>query len=184
MLIGITGPAGAGKDTVADMLVERGFVKLAFAGPLKEMLAVIGMPEPADRALKEAQIEGFDFTWRRAIQTLGTEWGRGLDWDIWTKIVGCRIHNLLAAQEYVGATAHIVLSDVRFENEAMMIRQLGGCVVHLEGRKVDLGSAAGHVSEQGLRKEANDYVLPNYQTLVDLRIAVKNMLYGAGHPNA
>lgn len=36
MIIGIDGYAGAGKDTVADMFVQRGFTKLSFADALRE----------------------------------------------------------------------------------------------------------------------------------------------------
>ena len=39
-LIGLTGPAGSGKDTVADLLVTHcGFIKFAFADPLKTEVA-------------------------------------------------------------------------------------------------------------------------------------------------
>jgi hypothetical protein len=36
MIIGIDGYAGAGKDTIADLLVKRGFTKLSFADALRE----------------------------------------------------------------------------------------------------------------------------------------------------
>ena len=146
MILGIAGPAGAGKDTVADYLVsQHGFVKLAFAGPLKEMLAAAGFPEPADRDDKEKQLFGFNFTWRQAAQQLGTEWGRALDRNIWVKIVSQR------AIECIGRGQNVVLSDVRFENEAVLIRgPLEGAILHLVGRQADIGDAASHVSESGV----------------------------------
>ena len=39
MLIGITGFIGSGKDTVANMFVERGCVQDSFAAPLKDRQA-------------------------------------------------------------------------------------------------------------------------------------------------
>lgn len=164
MILGIAGPAGAGKDTVADYLVaQHGFVKLAFAGPLKEMLAVAGFAEPAERALKEALVPGFDFSWRRAAQALGTEWGRVLDPAIWTKIIARRI-DILSEQR-----RHVVLSDVRFANEASLIRGLGGSILHLYGRRVDLGEAAAHVSENGVQYwPSKDHLINNAGSLVEL----------------
>lgn len=38
MIIGIDGDAGAGKDTIADVLVKVGFMKVSFADPLRESL--------------------------------------------------------------------------------------------------------------------------------------------------
>lgn len=160
IVLGTAGPAGAGKDTVADYLVaHHGFIKLAFAGPLKEMLAVIGMPEPYDREKKEQPVPGFDFTWRQAAQFLGTEWGRGLDPDIWVKIIRMRIEHLEKLR--CGEKARIVLSDVRFENEAAMIRGMGGRVVHLRARGGLSGATAGHASEGGLQAAESDYNVNN-----------------------
>lgn len=57
-LIGIDGNKGAGKDTLADALITRlGFKRLAFAQPLKDMLAEVFILPPItfeDRALKDA----------------------------------------------------------------------------------------------------------------------------------
>lgn len=174
ILVGITGRAGAGKDTIADYLVrEHGFTKLSFAGPLKAMLAVAGMPEPMEREMKERPIPGFDFTWREAAQKLGTEWGRALDPNIWAKVVEAQILNKASFAD------RIVLSDVRFENEAAMIRRLGGKVLHVTGRAADLGANAGHVSEAGLRIDAVDALVDNGGDLSDTLEQVRAVLRGA-----
>ena len=171
MIIGIAGPAGAGKDTVADFLVSHyNFTKLAFAGPLKEMLAAGGFPEPV-RELKEAKIEGFDFTWRQAAQQLGTEFGRALDPDIWTKIIDRRI-DVLAEQR-----KRVVISDVRFENEAVLIRKRGGYIIHMVNRRSDLGGAGGHASEAGVRSGPGDASMCNDGTIEDLYRNLKTHMY-------
>jgi hypothetical protein len=162
ILAGMTGKAGAGKDTLADYLVrEHGFTKLSFAGPLKAMLAAAGMPEPASRELKEMPVPGFDFTWREAAQKLGTEWGRALDAEIWTKVVEQRIAREAALYSLPGTGPRFVLSDVRFENEAAMIRRLGGKVLHVTGRAADLGANAGHASEAGIAVVEGDIEIDN-----------------------
>lgn len=141
-IVGITGKAGSGKDTVADYLVARHqYTKISWADTLKAMLAVAGFPEPPNRDDKEKQIEGFDFTWRDAAQKLGTEWGRGLDPEIWVKITERRVRR---------ATDRVVISDVRFENESAAIRRMGGKVLFLAGRAADIGAAASHASEAGI----------------------------------
>lgn len=141
-IVGITGKAGAGKDTVADFLcMYHEFQKQSFAAPLKAALASMGFREPALRDDKEKTVPGFDFTWREAAQTLGTEWGRALDPDIWVKIAALRTRR---------SDDHVVFADVRFENEAAMIRKIGGIVLHITGRSANLGDAATHASEAGV----------------------------------
>ena len=138
-LIGICGKAGSGKSTASQFLVkEYGYEEVSFAATLKRMLAAGGMAEPFDRDLKEAKVEGFDFTWRKAAQTLGDEWGRQcLDPDIWVKL---SMQNLKPDGKYV-------FSDVRYDNEQFSILQAGGQMVFLSGREVDLGESANHASE-------------------------------------
>jgi dephospho-CoA kinase len=151
MIIGIAGKAGSGKGTVAKVLVEQyGFKELAFASPLKIMLASIGWAEPS-RDKKEELIEGFEFTWRQAAQALGTEWGRALDPDIWVKIT------LQDSLRYI----NVVFSDVRFQNEALAVRERG-ILLHVEGRATTAkGSSASHPSEAGVLKSPVDHVLDN-----------------------
>jgi hypothetical protein len=152
-VIATTGPAGAGKDTVADFLVMRyGYVKMSMAGPLKAGMAAMGFPEPINRDDKEKIIPGFDFTWREAAQRLGTEWGRGLDPDIWVKAMALRCRR---------STDRIVISDVRFENEAEMVRSIGGRVLHIRGRSVNLGANGAHASEAGVTVDERDGVIDN-----------------------
>lgn len=158
MITGITGKAGAGKDTAADYLVSQyGFVKVSFAATLKKMLDVAGLPEPFNRDDKEKVVEGFDFTWREAAQKLGTEWGRSLDPDIWVKLT---MNSLDPHKNYV-------ISDVRFENEASAIRKQG-VLIHLVGRQVDLGKNANHPSEAGIIECLKDIRIENSDTIENL----------------
>lgn len=169
VIVGITGPAGAGKDTVADFLVERhGFTKMSMADQLKAGLRAMGFQEPANREDKEKLIPGFDFSWRQAAQRLGTEFGRALDPEIWIKTMEGRMRR---------ADERIVISDIRFENEAAMVRRIGGKLLFLHGRKADLGEAAGHVSEAGiLFCPTKDYLIDNSGLFADTEVQVRAAL--------
>lgn len=168
MLIGLCGKAGAGKDTAADMLVEVGFVKLAIAQGLKDMLAVIGILEPA-RKDKEKILPGYRFSYRKAAQTLGSDWAHSIDPDLWVKLVRARLDTLKAR-----GIGKVVISDVRFTNEVRMIQGLGGRIIEIQGRATDLGALSKHVSERGVSEKDIDLVIDNSGTFTDL----KSKLYG------
>jgi len=147
-LIAIVGVAGAGKSTVAEHLVHRhGFVRTRFAQPLKEMLRALLMSRGGDYDyinrctdgdLKETPIPELNGrTPRHAMQTLGTEWGRGLVHDaIWVD----------AWEDMARAESDpVVVDDCRFVNEAAKVKALGGQVWRVERP----GFVAGpHRSEQ------------------------------------
>lgn len=168
-IYGLAGPAGCGKDTAAAYLREKGFVAYSFATPLKNMLTVAGWPEPESRLAKELQVEGFDFTWRQAAQTLGTEWGRTLDPNIWLK---------LGRKACEAETRDFVFTDARFENEASVIRELGGHVLHISGRSATLqGDTAAHISERGLGfVEGVDFKVDNSSTLESLHLQLDTIM--------
>ena len=156
MIIGISGKAGCGKSTAAKYLVEKyGFVEVSFAAILKNMLSVAGLPEPSNRDDKEKNVEGFDFTWREAAQTLGTEWGRSLDENIWVKLTMASLED---GKNYV-------FSDVRFDNEALSIIRKNGVVLEMSGRSVDLGQNSSHASEKGVDTFWITYVTGNSESV-------------------
>ena len=154
ILIGMAGPAGSGKDSAAKMLIDiaGGGKIISFASPLKAAMAAMGMPEPDDREAKEKNIPGFDFSWRKAAQTLGTEWGRGLQADLWIKLA-------LKHRALEGLT---VISDVRFVDEAVAIAMFGGVVIGLQGRSASmLGDTGKHASEAGVPDNYIHYKINN-----------------------
>lgn len=169
MLIGLTGKAGSGKSTAAQHLVENhGFTRLRFAGPLKAMMKTLFVEMGVDlktawRAiegdLKEYHDVGLNMkTTRHAMQTLGTEWGRKcMGEDFWVNVARQRIQS-----EYVSmppsSTPRLVFDDVRFENEAAMIREMGGTVIHITGRG---GIEGSHASEAGVEVGDGDFIVNN-----------------------
>lgn len=173
-VIGVTGRAGAGKNLVASM-VGVGVV-IGLADPLYAALSsLLGIPEVLlrDRSFKERVIPWLGQSPRQLLQTLGTEWGRdSVKPDIWLQLCQRRISML---QE--NGVACIVVADVRFENEAEMIRSMGGQVWHVRRPEVDQDEPA-HSSEAGIEAKDGDVVILNDGTVDDLRHRVFAALYG------
>lgn len=167
-VIGITGRAGAGKNTVADLIP--GAVVMQLADPIYAAIAaMLGVPEAQlrDRRLKERAIPSLGKSPRQLLQTLGTEWGRDtVDRHLWLKLAHERILKLARAGAEV-----VVVADVRFANEAEWIRERL-CGEVWEVRRPGLPVAAGHSSEAGLPSELVDRRIDNDGSLDDLRIAV------------
>lgn len=184
ILLGLAGPARAGKDTVADHLVKaHGFARLAFAGPLRDMLVHgLGIPRARlDGPDKETPIDWIGKSPRQLMQTLGTEWGRQLVADdLWINIARQRARNLMRA----GVT-RIVFTDCRFPNEQAFLYGIGGSVWHL--RRAAAAAVNPHASESGLPfARGIDELLVNDGTLDDLRDLVDGHLrtYEPGGPHA
>ena len=160
-LIGIAGQARSGKDTLASYLLNNlsnDWTRSSFADPIKNMLNVIGV-DCSDDA-KAVIDECFGVTPRHMMQTLGTEWGRNLiDNDIWVK-----------AFARLNAGMCVIVPDVRFENEAELIRQ-HGVLIHLTGRG---GIAGNHVSENPVGFKEGDIVIDNSRDLAWLYAQVDN----------
>lgn len=154
-LIGFTGKARSGKDTAALYLAKslKGH-KFAFADPIRDMLECIGV-DAYTVADKEAPLPYIGKSLRECMQTLGTEWGRNMIHpDLWI-IVAQRNIELLR-----NAGLMVAISDVRFDNEASMIRRLGGKIVEVIRPAVE-EAVRPHVSEAGLNPMWIDHTIFN-----------------------
>jgi hypothetical protein len=171
-IIGLTGPAGCGKTFVASVVPDA--VVIGLADPIYAALAsILGIPETVlrQRATKERPIEWLGKSPRQLLQTLGTDWGRTLvAEDLWLRIARRRIEELAAA----GATT-IVIENVRFDNEADMVRiEMGGEVWLVKRRPA--ADVAQHVSEAGLSPGLIDRVIDNTGTPEQTRANVAAIL--------
>lgn len=169
-LIGLTGPAGSGKDSVAGFLSAlHNFEKFALADPIR--FAIMGMfgtsyTEMNDRLAKESTIEWIGKSPRQLMQTLGTEWGRKhVADDIWLRIAERKIETIRSANRFESnPIAGIVISDIRFDNEAELLRRLGGQIWHIyrPGTEFRLvGDTAAHPSEAGVIRHDEDIQISN-----------------------
>ena len=173
-LIGLTGRAGCGKDTIAEFLCEtHGFVKLALADPLRNGLrAMLGLTAEQlhRRDLKETPIDWIGRSPRYLMQTLGTEWAREhIAPDLWLRVAARRIDEIKAAPPILHI-AGIVISDIRFENEADWLRGLGGKLWLIKRNKKNLldSQTATHSSEQHIPTQMGEPRIYNFGTFDDL----------------
>jgi len=170
-LIGLSGAARSGKDTVGDYIVsEFDFKRYAFADPLKRAASeMFGIPfeDFCNDDTKEVVNEFWGFSPRQMAQLLGTEGGRELfRQDIWVKRAELE---LSLNQLHAG----MVITDVRFPNEAQWIQDMGGTVIHIERPGADgIVGEASHASEAGFSDELKNHLVLNNGTLEELYTSV------------
>lgn len=165
LLIGLTGYAGSGKDTVRDILQHRhDFDGIAFADPIRDMLTALlesmGLDNLwlTDRELKEKPIPGLELSYRQMAQALGTEWGRTLKESLWLDIAKAKLE-MYSDYESAG----VVISDVRFPNEAAWIKAQGGIIWKIIRPGIE--PVRAHASEDLIASLPYDYVIDNHGSL-------------------
>tara|TARA_B100000963_G_C22620333_1_gene669609 strand:+ start:1265 stop:1876 length:612 start_codon:yes stop_codon:yes gene_type:complete len=199
MIIGICGLIGCGKGTVGDILVENhGFTKLSFADKLKDGVATVFNWDRAmlegdtveSREWRETQDDfwtketGRTITPRLVLQEFGTDCMRnGFDNGIWVSLV---------KQELVrNPNKNFVIPDVRFPNEANMIKSIHGEVWRVRRGQdpvwmrmyQDIGVEPKDVHESEWRWAKVDFnhVIYNDLGIEELRSQVKGLLASNEH---
>jgi hypothetical protein len=170
-LVGLTGYAQHGKDTAGRFLTETyGFVRFAFADQLKELALIIDPIIDQVHGNRLSLLVG-QVGWdeakrnpevRRILQELGTGVRDVIGADAWVDALARKVDEEVGwtfeGQGIVmpGQRAHpakpVVITDVRFPNEAAWIHDNGGVVVRVnrqaaDGRPYDNGIGTSHPSE-------------------------------------
>jgi Deoxynucleotide monophosphate kinase len=185
MIVGLTGNKQHGKDTVGSILVnDHGFVRVSFADALKQSAAALfDVPvETWDEYKNDehAYVELFAghharFTVREFLQRFGTEAHRDIfGGTFWTDFAEDKIVTT------IDAGTPVVVTDVRFDEEADLVRRHGGVVVQVYRPQVVDSQAVGHSSEQ---LPTADWTLFNGGTIDDLRKAIAFDVLGRGEPD-
>ena len=175
--IGLHGKAHSGKDTVASILkTEHDFVGLAFATPIKDaLITMFGLQHiDFEGPAKERAIEWLGESPRKLMQTLGTDWGRlMIGEDLWIRSAGRRL------KYHAMITGKVVVTDVRFENEAAWVRENGGVVWHIDRDTMPASQVRRHSSEAGICiRPGVDSLVDNNGTLEQLRGRICQALAG------
>jgi hypothetical protein len=172
MIIGLSGYSRSGKDEVAKILVEEyGFTRVAFADKIRELLYEMNPIVDTHYKLQSlVDAYGWDEVKRRPqvremLQNVGVG-ARKLFGDLFW------VHQAMTSM----ALAHpnIVVTDVRFTNEAETLELNGGQVWRIKRPGVD--AVNDHVSEHELDGYKVKMILKNEGTLDDLRELVRRRM--------
>ena len=161
-LVGLTGLAGCGKDTLAEMISNKGWVRVAYADALKDMcIDYLGLSKE-DAYTQEGKVKYNEFwgmTNREILQKVGTDAMRtGFHSDVWIKIAQLKIQKLLEEGKKV------IVTDARFDNEAKLIEDMGGVVVKIirDGVTSNLSELEQkHISERGIDEHLISFTILN-----------------------
>lgn len=170
LIIGITGKIGSGKDTVGNIIKElhdNEFffqnllqpIKIAkFAKPIKDIsIMITGVLDQESQGSKNTYLEDFGMTIREIQQKIGTDCMRdNLHENVWVNALFNTYKSF-----------NVIITDVRFQNEAKAIEDKGGVVVRVL-RKDNPYPQSDHTSETALDDE-DFYIINNSGTLEDLK---------------
>jgi hypothetical protein len=186
MIIGITGYAGHGKDTVAKILIEDfGYRRIAFADKVREAaLAIDPMVDvelhvpirltPLISKIGWDKAKQFPDV-RRLLQRVGTDMGRNIfGQNIWIQA----LFDQIIGEEFVNAeTYNWVIPDVRFDNEANeIVDAWHGKMWRVSRPGFDNGIGTEHTSEALIATLPVTAELANDGTIDDLRHKIHQLM--------
>ena len=172
MIIGLSGYARSGKDTVAKYLVENHrFTRVAFADPIRNLLWDMN-PLLADGFHLQGVVNAYGWEVaktrfpevRRLLQELGVGARKHIDEELW----------VIKALRTMSGDGNYVVTDVRFQNEANQIKMTGGQIWRVERTGVE--AVNSHISEHDMDNWEFDAYIHNNSSIDDLEFAVKTTL--------
>ena len=164
MLIGLIGNKRVGKSTFADYLVDsKGFKTIAFADPIKEGVKIMFdlTEEQVNGDLKEVVDQRWGRTPRNFLQTIGTDLCRNtFGQDVWIKRMKMEIEKKMSQK------ADIIVSDIRFPNEADAVKDMGGILIKITNPRIQT-KKDGHISEKLIDQIKYDKLIVNDKETVE-----------------
>lgn len=196
MIIGVSGKMQSGKDTFFKIMssIQPGmdWRNKKFAGKLKQVASIItGVPEASwdDHEFKSRMMPGdWGMTYRDFLQRLGTEairnvmhsnaWVYALmaDYKKTKKMVDKEVKKegniIITTYDEVEEYPNWIITDIRFPNEAEIVRQMGCPLVRVNR----FDSASNHPSETALDSYGRfDFVISNTGSLQDFDESVRRI---------
>ena len=184
MIIGITGYARSGKDTVGSELVslsagKQGFLRYAFADPLK--LGIKIMYDFTNDQLwggsKDIVDVRYGITPRQILQYYGTEVAQFIvpqHFPEIGKLIGRNHWAKRFEYEYKKTKINYVITDVRFPHEVETIKKLGGIMLRVD-RDAVKPSGDLHESEALIDSLEVDHIIKNNSTKDSLYAKIESL---------
>jgi hypothetical protein len=177
-IIGLTGYAQHGKNTVAEVFEDLGYRPVAFADALREMARRLDPWVGAGHLRYSELLNGVGYEEakknpevRRLLQVLGTECVRDIIGEnAWVQAL---FKNVFPGERYV-------ITDVRFPNEARAVTQAGGEVWKVTRLGFDNGLGVDHPSEAHIGKLPYHVEFVNDTTVEALQSWVKKTIGARG----
>jgi len=164
-VVGISGKKRSGKDTMADVFVEEGFERHAFAEPIKDACRTIFnfSDDQVDGDRKEETDPYWERTPREVMQHFGTDAFRETyGEEVWVDSLIQRLRLRLPPAA--------VVKDVRFPNEVTGLQERAGAEVIRIDASERLDQDDSHASETALDGyDGFDRIVANNGSLADFK---------------
>lgn len=185
VVIGLSGKKRSGKDSffqLAEQCIRNldgdyQVYRYAFADTLKDEMFTSLVGPTGLMSEEEYRSEESRDRLRPLWQWWGTEFRRGyFGEDYWTRQFEEYVKVLLEDLQYdKGYTYVVMVTDVRFPDEAAVIRNMGGKLVRIARPATEVPDA--HASETALDTYPDwDYLVPNVHSLVEYGCAVEEVV--------
>lgn len=169
MIIGLSGYARSGKNTVAEILVtQHGFESVSFADPIRSMLYALNPVVDGEKLADLIDNYGWEIAKSKTdvrifLQALGYSGRVHVNQDIW----------IMAAFGKMRVDKNYVIADVRFKNEAEAILSHEGLIWRVQRPGVEPVNT--HISEWEMDDFNFDNILLNDGNIEQLEFLVKKL---------
>jgi len=170
-IIGIIGKKGTGKSECSKVLIDKyKFRKISFGDKMKEIISElwdIPIQHLYDTSMKETFDPRWGKTYREIMQQFGTEVCRVISWNTWIYHVEKEFKQ--------GKGENFIVDDVRFKNEADLIKKYNGILIKVV-RPLPESSDSAHLSESEQDQIQPDIIIMNDSSKKDLHRKVEEAL--------
>lgn len=184
-MIGLAGPLGSGKDTVATILREHGYHQLSYGKYIRQeceqgyMPPGVQVPDVVRRTITmmREQPKMRPLVWekpttpevRQLLQWWG-EWRFSINAAYWTRMMRDEIKSLAGLNR-------VVISDIRRPNEFNMVHEFHGENWRIERIQDESNPTRAHITETMLTHYNFSAYIDNNQDLVKLTHCVNDCLH-------